>query len=229
MKPIAACISLCVFCYSLLAQETTKAVKADEEINQVFTVKDLYTYLQFMPGKVFMRDGTVVEAALNYHRLFEQVMYISNKDSLAIGNPEIIKVIVIGKDSFYYNKGSYYELVVTYKSVELAVRQTLVEIDQEKTGLYGQRYTNNSTVANKNNYTVDGQPHLNVGESTLFSQKTEYFVSYKYGDFVPATKKNIEKLFSDKSKEVKEYLKNNPTDFTKEGDLKKLLGYIQSL
>jgi hypothetical protein len=226
---MSVCIGLCLLCFHSFAQQTVKAVKADEEINQVFTIKDLYTYPQFMPGKVFMRDGTVVEAALNYHRLFEQVMYISSKDTLAIGNPEMIKVIVIGKDSFYYNKGSYYELVATYKSIELALRQTLLEIDQEKTGLYGQRYTNNSTVANKNNYTVDGQPHLNVGESTLFSQKVEYFVSYRYADFVPATKKNIEKLFSDKSKEVKEYIKNNSIDFTKEEDLKKLLGYIQSL
>jgi hypothetical protein len=229
MRTISFFISSCLLWLQSFPQEEIKAVKADQEINEVFTIKDLYRYPQFMEGKVFFRDGTVAEAKLNYHKLFEQVMYISNNDSLAVGNPETIKVIVIGKDSFYYNKGTYYELVNTYKSIHLARKQILQEVDQEKTGAYGQSYTNNSAVANKNYYTVDGKPRLNVGESTLFSQKTEYYISYKEGDFVSATKRNIEKLFSENSKQVKEYIKNNSVDFTKEGDLKKLLVFIQDL
>jgi hypothetical protein len=229
MKAFSFCIGLCLLSVQSFSQEPVKAVKADEDISQVFTVKDLYRYPQFMQGKVFFRDGSVVEAKLNYHRLFEQVMYISNNDSLAVGNPEIIKVIVIDKDSFYYNNGAYYELVNSYKSIQLARKQILQQVDEQKTGLYGQSYTNNSTVSNKNYYTVDGKPHLNVGESTLFSQKTEYYISYKNGDFVSATKKNVEKLFSDNSKQVKEYVKNNSVDFTKEEELKKLLVFIGNL
>jgi hypothetical protein len=212
----------------LFGQETIKAVKADEEINQVFTVKDLYRYEQFSNGIVWFRDGTTANAKLNYHKLFEQMLFINeNGDSLAVGNPEIIKFISIGKDSFYYNKNFYVELVNTYKNVQLARRQTLKEVDQEKTGAYGQTYTNNSMVANKNYYTVDGRPRLNVGESTLFSLKTEYYISYKQNDFTPATKKNIEKLFGDKSKNIKDIIKDHSIDIAKEEDLIKLSRYIQ--
>jgi hypothetical protein len=230
MRAISLLVLFCITHYHSFTQETIKAVQADQEINQVFTVKDLYRYPQFMPGRVLFRDGSLAEGLFNYNKLFEQVLFIDqNGDSLAVGNPETIRVIVIDKDSFYYSKESYYELVDTYKYIQLARKQILQEIDQQKTGAYGQSYTNNSTVSNKNYYTVDGKPRLNVGESTLFSQKTEYYISYKHNDFVPATKRNIEKLFEGNSKQVRDYLKSNSIDISKEEDLKKLLGYVKDL
>jgi hypothetical protein len=230
MRIISFFTGFCLVWFQSFTQETITAVKADQEINEVFTVKDLYRYPQFTQGKVFFRDGTMAEARVNYHKLFEQVLFIDqNGDSLAVGNPETIRVIVIDKDSFYYNKGTYYELMNTYKFIQLARKQTLKEIDQQKTGAYGQSYTNNSTVSNKNYYTVDGKPRLNVGESTLFSQTTEYYISYKHNDFLPATKKNMEKLFSGNSKQIKDFIKDNSLDITKEEGLKKLLQFIQDL
>ncbi|HEV8283702.1 MAG TPA: hypothetical protein VGQ09_05300 [Chitinophagaceae bacterium] len=231
MRTISFFILILLLWFQSFTQQTVKAVEADQEINQVFTVKDLYRYPQYIQGKVFFRDGTIAEAMLNYHKLFEQVLFIDQKgDSLAVGNPETISVIVMGQDSFYYNKDSYYELIESYKkSIQLARKQMLQEMDQQKTGAYGQSYTNNSTVANKNYYTVDGKPRLNVGESTLFLQKTEYYISYKHGDFLPANKKNIEKLFSEYSRQVKDYIKENSLDIAKEEGLKKLLQFIQDL
>jgi hypothetical protein len=230
MRTIYVVTIFCLLCSSSFSQETIKAVKADQEINEVFTVKDLYRYPQFMQGMVFFRDGSIAEGKFNYNKLFEQVLFIDqNGDSMAVGNPETIRVIVIDKDSFYYNNESYYELVNTYKFIRLARKQILQEIDQEKTGAYGQSYTNNSTVSNKNYYTVDGKPRLNVGESTLFSQKTEYYISYKHNDFLAATRKNIEKIFQENSRQVKDYIKSNSLDISKEEELKKLLQYIKDL
>ena len=218
---ICCCVSAMMF-----GQEVVN-VKADQEINQVFTIKDIYRYEQFLLGKVQFRDGTSAEAKMNYHKLFEQMLFIdANGDSLAVGNPETIKFIIIGNDTFYYNKGIFVELIGAVNLIRLAKRQVLQEIDEQKTGAYGQSYTNNSTVANKNYYTVDGKPRLNVGEGTLFSQKKEYYISYKQDDFVPVTKKNIEKLFDDKAKDIKDYIKTNSINFANEQDLKKLIQFI---
>lgn len=220
---------LAIFCCvsaTMLSQEVVN-VKADQEINQVFTVKDLYRYEQFLLGSVQFRDGTSAEAKMNYHKLFEQMLFIDDKgDSLAVGNPETIKFITIGEDTFYYNRDFFLELISSTNSVRLAKRQVLQQIDEQKIGAYGQSYTNNSTVANKNYYTVDGKPRLNVGEGTLFSQKKEYYFSYKQGDFVPATKKNIEKIFDDKAIDLKNYIKTNSINFTNEQDLKKLILFV---
>ena len=155
-------------------------------------------------------------------------MFIDPKgDSLALGNPETITVILIGKDSFYYNKELFIEQLINYKSAVVGRRQLLKEIDEKKTGAYGSSYTNNSTTTNKNYYTVDGVPRLNVGESTLFSQTNEYYISYKKYDFIPLTKKNVEKLYSSRSKEIKDFIKENNTDFTREESWKKLMEFLE--
>jgi len=210
------------------AQKEIKAVKADENIDQVFTTKDLYRYPEFQMGQVHFRDGSSAEAKLNYHKFFNQVMFIDPKgDSLALGNLETIRVMVIGKDSFYFNKELCIEQVANYKSAIMGRRQMLKEIDEKKTGAYGSSYTNNSTTTNKNYYTVDGTPRLNVGESTLFSQITEFYISYKKDDFLPFTKKNVEKIYSSRSKEIREFVKENNTDFSREESLKKLMSFLE--
>lgn len=220
-------LTLCGVSKVIFGQEVVN-VKADQEMNQVFTVKDLYRYEQFLSGKVQFRDGTSAEARMNYNKLFEQMLFINDDgDSLAVGNPETIKFIAIGIDTFYYNKGFFVEMINSTSSIRLAKRQVLQQIDEQKIGAYGQSYTNNSTVSNKNYYTVDGKPRLNVGEGTLFSQKSEYYVSYKQDDFVLATKKNVEKLFDDKAKDVKDYIKANSINFANENDLKKLIQFVQ--
>lgn len=225
-----ALIIFCVAGAQSWSQDAVKAVKADEDMNQVFTVNDLYRYPQFVQGSVIFRDGTTAGARLNYHKYYGQMLFIDDKgDSLALGNPETIRVIVIDKDSFFYNKESFLELIGSYESILLARKQSLREMDQKKTGAYGQSYTNNSVASNKNYYTVDGRPRLNVGESTLFSQTNEYFISYRQDNFIPATKKNIDKLFSRYVVDIREYMKSHAIDFGKAEDLKQLMAFIASL
>lgn len=227
IKSLFSLLISCGISAVIFGQEVVN-VKADQEINQVFTVNDLYRYEQFLPGTVQFRDGTSAETKMNYHKLFEQMLFINdNGDSLAVGNPETIKFIAIAKDTFYYTKGFFVELISATNLIRLAKRQVLQQIDEQKIGAYGQSYTNNSTVSNKNYYTVDGKPRLNVGEGTLFSQKNEYYMSYKQAEFVPATKKNIEKLFDDKAKDIKDYIKTNSINFANEKDLNKLIQFIQ--
>ena len=229
MKKIYLPILLLLSSIHNFAQTEIKAVKADENLDQVFTTKDLYRYPMYQMGQVHFRDGSIADAKLNYHKFFNQVMFIDQTgDSLALGNPETIRVIVIGKDSFYYNKELFIEQVANYKSALVGRRQLLKEIDEKKTGAYGSSYTNNSTTTNKNYYTVDGRPRLNVGESTLFSQTTEYYISYKKNDFVPLTKKNIEKLYPSRSKEIRDFIKENNIDFSKEESLRKLMQFLEN-
>ena len=227
-----------VFFFACLAFSSTpgwtqgnniKMVKSDEEINKVFTLNELFRFSQFSPGVVFFRDGTTYSARLNYHRLYEQMMFIDDKgDSLAIGNPAEIRLITIEKDSFFYSKENCLELIASYSSMKLAVKQILKEVDQQKNGAYGSTYTNNSATANKHYYTIDGKSRLNVGEGTLFSSVNEYYLSYKNNDFIRVNRKNIEKLFTGYFKELKEFIKTNNTDFNKESDIKNLILFMQS-
>ena len=87
----------------LLAQNETRIVKAEQEMTDVFSTKDIFRYENYEGGKVIFKDGTLAEAKLNYNRFFEQMLFIDGKgDTLTLANPELVDVIVIGKDSFYY-------------------------------------------------------------------------------------------------------------------------------
>ena len=55
------------------AQTEIKAVKADENIDQVFTTKDLYRYPMFQMGQVHFRDDSIADVKLNYHKFFNQI------------------------------------------------------------------------------------------------------------------------------------------------------------
>ena len=130
------------FCFQAPAQEegNSKMVASDEDIHKVFRTDELYRFPQFLPGKVFFRDGTTYDARLNYHRLYEQILFIDQKgDSLAIGNPAETRLITIGNDSFYYSRNNYLEHIESYPSFRLAVKQVLKEVDQQKNGAYGSR------------------------------------------------------------------------------------------
>src|SRR5690349_12890542 len=97
------CFLLQLLFVSILSfsQDSTKKVNADENLLQVFTMQDLYHYPSFKTGRVIFRDGSEVTARVNYNKLFQQFMYIDDKgDSMAIGNPELIRFIVVEKDSF---------------------------------------------------------------------------------------------------------------------------------
>lgn len=218
-------------CLSGTAQtDSTKKLKADDVFTEVFTVMDLFRYPEFRDGKVIFRDGSEVSARMNYNKLFDQFMFLNESgDSMAIGNAETIRVIVVGRDSFYTMKNSFVESLGTSNGIRFARKQTLKEVDQEKTGAYGQSYSANSTTAKKSVYTVDGKPRLNVGEKTVFSKKTEFYISHKSDEFLPASRKNIEKMFSMHSGAIREYIKQHNTEFSKESSIAELIRYIASL
>jgi hypothetical protein len=220
----------CIFITSFGQTDSLKGVKPDDLFTEVFKTEDLYRYSKFMNGKVVFRDGSETAAQLNYHKVFDEFMFIDQKgDSLAIGNGETIRVIVINKDSFYFTKGSFIESIGRFKDIVLAKKQLFTEVDQEKKGAYGQTYSNNATTSRRFYYTIDGKPRLNVGEKTIFGISTEYFIAYKSDEFIPASKKNIEKLFSNHSREVRDFLKENQTNFKSEHSVKQLVEYLAKL
>lgn len=220
----------CIFVTLFAQTDSIKGVKPDDLFTEVFKTEDLYRYPKFMEGKVVFRDGSETGAQLNYHKVFDEFMFIDQKgDSLAIGNGETVRVIVINKDSFYFTKGSFIESIGRFKEIILAKKQLYTEVDQEKKGAYGQNYSNNATTSRRFYYTIDGKPRLNVGEKTMFGVTTEYYISYKSDEFILATKKNIEKLFSNHSREVRDFMKDNLTNFKSEQSVKQLAEYLAKL
>src|SRR3712207_5371463 len=106
---------------SFAQKKTFLIVKAGENIMDVVPAPEVFYYPQFTSGKVFFRDGTGVEAKLNYSRLVDEMHFIGPKgDTLALANEKNIKHVAIGNDTFYYD-GGYVRLLSAGPLVKLAV------------------------------------------------------------------------------------------------------------
>lgn len=211
------------------SQNEVKVVKAEETISDVFTVNDIFRYEKFTPGKVQFKDGTSAEAQLNYNRYFEQMMFLDPKgDSLAIADPELVSIIVIGNQHFYYAADVVLEELADYGNAKIAAHEALREVDKKVLGAYGSTAKTNSISYFKHEYTVEGKPiQQKPGEGTLFSKKRQLYIGDSFNHFVPASKKAVEALYGKKTKELKAYLKDNPVDYDKEEDLKRLCQFMQ--
>ena len=66
-------------------------------------------------------------------------------------------------------------------------------------------------------------------ENLVYTFKDNYYLSGKFNQFYPATRKGIYDLFSKNEKKLKEFLGKNNIDFNRKEDLERLLGYMRSI
>ena len=72
-----------LFATNLFAQDSlTIFIAADRPIEEVLTPKKIYKYAEFVPGKIFFRDGNFAEGKFNYNYLNGEIEFIQ-KDTLA--------------------------------------------------------------------------------------------------------------------------------------------------
>lgn len=219
---------------SVLAQEDSKKTLTVNPLKDDLDVmeKKVLRYGEFQPGKLVLKDSTSYQVQLNYHQIFDQILFINPKgDTLAMTQPETIAFVVIGNDSFYHhNKGLVVQLT-HFPGHNLSVKRTLKYIGKENKGPYGTYSPVNSSVS---------QPEIIVGdlelqrkmrpdEQLLYVYNEQFFINDRFGNFFPASKKNFFNVFSKKEKELKAFLKENDISFSKKADLEKLMNYIQSL
>lgn len=73
-----------------------------------------YIFSEFTPGEILMRNGSTVEATLNYNSLSEEVVFMQDGELLAIGDetlPQIDTVYMHGS-KFIRVDGKFVELLV---------------------------------------------------------------------------------------------------------------------
>lgn len=222
--------------YAFLLLSTGSAAQQDKTYtvnsirdNREVVIREAYRYPQFRPGAVVFNDGSVTPARLNYHRLSDQVLFIAPKgDTLALADPGAYKFVVIGTDTFYVQDKGFLERLTHYDGVNLARKGTIVLAGRERKGAYG---TYSSTIATdaKAYYSADGSriTHLQVDVNDIYRAKTRYFLSDRYNNFFPATKKNFYNLFFRQEARLQGYLDKHKVNFYREEDLLHLMTYLQ--
>jgi hypothetical protein len=192
--------------------------------------KKVLKYEKFLPGKLIMLDSTAFEVKMNYHQIFDQLLFINVKgDTLAVKQPESISLVVIGNDSFYYFNKGFLEKVTHFPGHNLSSRRTLKYIGKENKGAYGSYSPVSSAVSQPEIAVTDLelQRKMRPDEQLLYVYNVQYFISDRFRNFFPATKKNFFNVFSKFEKELKVYFKENHVNMNKKEDLEKLMLFVQ--
>ncbi len=207
-------------------------VRAGEEVGKAIPVEKRYRYGAFTPGSVSYLNGTISNARFNYNLLLGEMQFIDPKgDTLSLANEHTLKYIKIGEDLFYYDpEHAYLEVIADFNPVKLTRKQMLVMAGSEKEAAYGQS-SGVSAIKTYNSYATGNSQlyRFKPKGDVLFNPEVFYFIidankrSYKF------RRPGVLKVFTRHKKRVEQYLKEQPVDFDKEEDLKRLLGFCTGL
>lgn len=218
-----------IFSGHLQAQlKKTVTVKAGSSIAETVPANDLFLYHEYIQGVIFYKNGKAGTARLNYNMLTDEMQFVSPKnDTLSIPAENTIDYMVIGNDSFYYDKG-YLQLAFSNDLIKIAKKQRIKIIGREKTGAYGQPGTTAAIDNYDNINTRTGMQKLTVRQDIILGWEDLLYIGDENNQFAIANKKNVSDMLPQYREVIKDYLKDNNVNFKKEADIIKLVNYLQS-
>jgi hypothetical protein len=231
MKKLFVPLAVLIVFYTAGAQKNSSVVVNPTKQNEDDLTRKMYRYPEFISGKAFNKDSTITEAKFNYNYYTNEVLFIALKgDTLELTNGAEFDKITMGTDTFYYYDKQFVQQVTSQPSFNLFLKRSLKFNGSEKSGPYG-TYSGSSSITSVDKIVDNriGTVSLKIDENLLYVFRDTYFVSDRFGQFYPATKKGFLRLFSKKGKELQEFLEKNEIDFSKREDLEKLLDHMRPL
>lgn len=199
----------------------------------------LFAFPHCTPGTVYMKDGSVVNARLNYNYYEPQVLFINDKPEFEgdtirrMDNLSDVLLIEIGNRSFVPVLGNMLGEIVMNHKVKLVVSRK-VNINEKKSGAYG---TSGSTSSSRkvSGFTGNGTSASSYSGQTSFATVSYDFESnaeveiderlflMKEDKVAPLSKKNLLKFFPKASGFIKQYLEEQKPDLDSREDMTTLI------
>ncbi len=205
-------------------------INPGEKIMEVIPFHETYTYHEFLPGKVYLKNNTVSLVQLNYNTILGEMQFIDPKgDTLSLADEKMIMLIVVNNDTFYFDN-VYLRLIEDEGKIKLANSQYCEIINKEKMGEFGQPGRGSietfTTMSSNSSFSLKD---LVVNEVITIAKKSYYYISDGSNNYKVATKKNLLEMFPKSETEIKAYLKENKVDFYNEKDMKKLVLFLKRI
>ncbi len=205
-------------------------IQPGEPMQSVVPFNDAYAYSQFETGSVYFKNGTINSAKLNYNFLFEEMLFLHpSGDTLTFNNANEIKVILIGKDTFYSVDKRFVKLDAVFGEIKLATATFFTTVSKRRIGAYG------STIdAGSDPYALLMAPTNNrLGlvpqVVTLIAVGNSLYMGNKFNEFQPINRRNVLSFFPEKETEVKKYIQTNNVNFFSRSDVLGLIEFMSKL
>lgn len=228
MKKLVLFSAVCIILFSSFVQKGEVIIMSGEDIPMKLVDTLLYVFPQFEKGLVIFKDGTRSEAFLNICTLNQNLLFIdeaSKGDTLAVVNVNDVSSVHFDKRTFVrWNSAYFLEVFNPTKEVSVALGRTLKLKQPKKEGLYGTNANNTAGVYSVTRFYDDFGKKWSLKQDIHFPWDYTHYILLQKGDhFYPAIRKNIFKVFPDKTQLIEAYLKDNNINFSKVEDVQKLV------
>jgi hypothetical protein len=193
MRIIFSAIAAFAYLVSNAQDSKIYVVNPGQTIQQVIPDSIRYSNLTFQHATVLFMNGNTAEALMNYNLMLQEMQFIDPKgDTLSLADPDKLNLIVLGNDSFYYNKG-YLKQLSQLNHVRLLQRQTIRLSSRNTLGVFdlpaqGAATTYSSFIGNTHDV------NLRVNEKLTFKKETQYYLLDKNKNIYPLSLSNLQML-----------------------------------
>ncbi|MCL2502519.1 MAG: hypothetical protein FWE30_06360 [Bacteroidales bacterium] len=196
-------------------------VKFGEDINQI-SVSGKYLFPEFQNARVF-RQHESFEVQMNYNALTGEMEFIDPTGTiLALG--DVVQFIVFGKRIFKQTPKGYLEILADDSGVEFLVHRQYKVGDIKKHGAYG---TTSSTTSITSYSAITADPNyfsLSLAQDAIYFKTDTYYI-YAARRYRLANRSGFTRVFGRQRPGLKDYLKQEPVNFSNGEDLIRLFTY----
>jgi hypothetical protein len=185
-----------------------------------------YVFPEFVKGTVLMKSGVKNEAMLNYNSLTEEMIFDNNGTKLTIGMLEQVDTVYIEGRKFFPQKAKFIELAYHGKC-DLYIEHKCSLIEPGKPAAYGGTSQTSSTTMYSS--IISGGQAYALKLPDGYGTKP-YLIYWLKKEGKPTTfmsLKQLSKLFSEKSAQFKQYVKDNKVSLEDPESVIGLLKYLE--
>ncbi|HLN22192.1 MAG TPA: hypothetical protein VK213_13950 [Bacteroidales bacterium] len=181
-----------------------------------------YLFPDFTPGKILLKVGKSKSLPMNYNAATEEMVFVNNGQNLAIANIEDIDTVYIQNRKFIPVGKVFYEVAVTAKT-PLLVQYTCSVIPPGKPAGYGTT-TETASVEVVNNFFQSRQVYnLKIPGDYRIIPNVVFFLKSNDKYIRITNAKQVANVFPEKENAIKDFVKQNKTDFKDKKELANLI------
>lgn len=203
-------------------------IQPGENIKYTIPVAEQYEFPAFQNGTVFFKNTRRSTATLNYFFLSRELSFIDARgDTVVISNPQEVKRVEIGGKEFYYAPGCFVKKDTLIGDKMLATTTFFELLSTKRVGAYGTETDGGvdsfgSFFDSKNGTKIEITPQV----VTRIAKRQSLFISDRFLNFTPVTKKNIYTLYAEKGNQLAAYLKTHEVNFFSRQNVVDLIVYM---
>ncbi|MBA4168426.1 MAG: hypothetical protein H0X41_12935 [Chitinophagaceae bacterium] len=195
------------------------------QINDTPTKLEHYVLNSFTPGRVLLKSGEVLNQVLNYNMITKEMIFENNGAYLAIARPQDVDTIFLSDRKFVPAVGAFYEYLGG-KSFPLFEEHTCSVKEQGVSNGIG---TTNTTAATplKSLLNDGGAYKLKLPDEFQIIPRHTYLV-FKNSQYIKVNnEQQLIRAFPDKKQVIRDWIKNNRTNFSNQQDVALLVQQLQ--